>query len=178
VKGIIFNLVEEVVTAEHGEDTWDLLLEDSELEGAYTSLGSYPDDDLHKLVASASGALDLPPADVVRGIGRSAIPLLAQRYPGFFEGHDCRSFLLTLNDIIHPEVRKIYPGADAPDFTFEEHPHRLDLGYTSGRRLCALAEGFVLGAGDHFGENVTIEQPECMLRGDDRCLLAVGLQVA
>ena len=174
MKGIIFNLVEEVVSTEHGADTWDLLLDDSGLDGAYTSLGSYPDDDLHRLVASASNALGAPPADVVRGLGQSAIPLLAERYPGFFAGHTCRSFLLTLNDIIHPEVRKLYPGADVPDFTFESPSEDvLELGYNSARRLCALAEGFVLGAAAQFGETVTIEQTECLHHGDARCLLVV-----
>lgn len=171
MKGIIFNLVEEVVTAEHGADTWDDLLDGAGLDGAYTSLGSYPDDDLHRLVRVASESLGAPPADIVRGLGQSAIPLLADRYPVFFEGQTCRSFLLTLNDIIHPEVRKLYPGADVPDFTFAGHGDVLELGYSSARRLCALAEGFVLGAATHFGETVTIEQTECLHRGDARCLL-------
>jgi len=42
MKGIVFNLLEEVVTTHHGSDTWDLLLDTARLDGAYTSLGSYP----------------------------------------------------------------------------------------------------------------------------------------
>lgn len=179
MKGIIFNLVEEVVTNEHGADTWDALLDESGVEGAYTSLGSYPDDDLHKLVMAASSALGAPPADIVRSLGQSALPLLAVRYPAFFEGHDCRSFLLTLNDIIHPEVRKLYPGADVPDFSFgETSADVLEIGYVSARKLCALAEGFVLGAAAHFGESVIIDQTECMNRGDDRCVIVVRFGAA
>jgi predicted hydrocarbon binding protein len=45
------------------------------------------------------------------------------------------------------------------------------MGYQSTRRLCALAEGFILGAADHYGETVAIEQPRCMHRGDERCAL-------
>src|SRR5436309_1246445 len=51
----MFNLLEELVSREHGDETWDDLLEASGLEGAYTSLGSYPDEDLTRLVGSASG---------------------------------------------------------------------------------------------------------------------------
>jgi Haem-NO-binding len=179
MKGIIFNLAEEVVTAEHGADTWDVLLDNAGLEGAYTSLGSYPDAELNRLVAAASDELGATPAEVVRGLGHSALPLLAERYPGFFEGHTCRSFLLTLNDIVHPEVRKLYPGADVPDFTFGgDSDDVLEIGYASPRRLCALAEGFVLGAADHFGETVSVEQTECLLRGDDRCLLVCRFESA
>ena len=57
MKGIIFNLVEEVVTAAYGEDTWDSLLDEAGLDGSYTSLGSYPDEDLFQLVGAASKAL-------------------------------------------------------------------------------------------------------------------------
>lgn len=173
MKGIIFNLVEEVVRDRFGEDTWDDLLDAAGLDGAYTSLGSYPDEELLRLVGAASEALGLPPADVVRTLGEAAIPLLATRYPFFFEPHtSTKSFLLTLNDIIHPEVRKLYPGADVPTFGFEESSDdTLVLRYHSERKLCALAEGFVLGAAAHFGERAEIDQPACMLRGDEDCLL-------
>ncbi len=54
MKGIIFNLVEEVVRNRYGEDTWDELLDAAGLDGAYTSLGSYPDEELLRLVAAAA----------------------------------------------------------------------------------------------------------------------------
>jgi hypothetical protein len=173
VKGIIFNVVEEVVTDRYGDDAWDSLLDAAELDGSYTSLGSYPDDDLFRLVAAASDVLSVPADDVVRSLGEGAIPLLAQRYPQFFAQHgSTQSFLLTLNDIIHPEVRKLYPGAVVPDFdfAFDDGGHLL-LGYRSQRRLCTLAEGFILGAARHYGESVALTQVECMHRGDDKCVI-------
>jgi hypothetical protein len=173
VKGIIFNLVEEVVAGTYGEDAWDDILDSAGVDGAYTSLGSYPDEDLWRLVEAASVRLEADPQDVIRALGQGAIPLLAQRYPGFFEHSSTKSFLLTLNDIIHPEVRKLYPGADVPVFDFPPSGEdELLMGYRSTRRLCALAEGFILGAAAHFGERVQVEQPQCMLRGAESCLLA------
>src|SRR5438445_13110384 len=103
MKGIIFNLVEEVVTTAHGPDAWDAVLTGADLDGAYTSLGNYPDEDLMRLVAAASAALELPADDVVRAIGKGAIPLLADRFPAFFAPHtSTRDLLLTLNEILHP----------------------------------------------------------------------------
>jgi len=173
VKGIIFNVVEEVVTDRYGEDVWDSLLDSAGLDGSYTSLGSYPDEDLMRLVAAASEALSVPADDVVRSLGEGAIPLLATRYPQFFEPYgSARPFLLTLNDIIHPEVRKLYPGADVPDFDFAEAENGdLVIGYRSERKLCALAEGFILGAANHYRESVRLTQPRCMNRGDEKCLI-------
>jgi len=173
MKGIVFNLLEEVVTQEHGDQTWDLLLDQAGVQGAYTSLGSYPDAELLALVQAASAALKVPSQDVVRWFGRNAMSLLAKRYPHFFEPHRTLvSFLLTLNEIIHPEVRKLYPGANVPVFDFRiRGENAVELRYISRRRLCALAEGFVEGAAAVFGETVSIEQPRCMHRGDDHCLL-------
>jgi hypothetical protein len=53
----VFNMLERIVTREYGEDTWDDLLDASGLDGAYTSLGSYDDADLGKLVSAASAEL-------------------------------------------------------------------------------------------------------------------------
>src|SRR5437773_2399002 len=120
MKGIVFNLLEQVVRQEYGEATWDQLLAAARLDGAYTSLGSYRDEDLYQLVGAAASALGLEPDAVVRWFGRKAMPLLAQKYPKFFEPHrSTRAFVLTLNDIIHPEVRKLYPGAQVPVFGFD-----------------------------------------------------------
>ncbi|MCA1838782.1 MAG: heme NO-binding domain-containing protein [Actinomycetota bacterium] len=173
MKGIIFNLLEQVVSDKYGEATWDSLLETTGLEGAYTAVGSYEDEELMKLVGAACEALDSDPDDLVRWFGRTSFPLLAAKYPSFFEGHTTtRTFLLTLNDVIHPEVRKLFPGAYAPAFDFAETAgDSLGLAYYSHRHLCSFAEGLIEGAADHFGESVSIEQPECGKRGDERCLL-------
>ncbi len=175
MKGIVFNLLEECVTDAHGAETWDQMLDDAELTGVYTSLGNYPDSDLLGLVASASDQLGLPADDVVRWFGQSAIPLLAAAYPAFFTSHDnTLSFLLTLNDVIHPEVRKLYPGADVPVFDFAMDGERsLVMGYTSARQLCALAEGFIAGTAAHYDEEIDTTQEACMKRGAERCLIRV-----
>jgi hypothetical protein len=38
VIGIIFNLLEEVITEEFGDDTWDQWLQSSQIDGGFTSL--------------------------------------------------------------------------------------------------------------------------------------------
>jgi hypothetical protein len=180
MKGIVFNLLQEAVTREHGEDTWDALLDGAGLDGAYTALGTYPDGDVVRLLTVAAETLGTTPDAVLRWFGRSALPLLAQAYPKFFEAHaSTHPFVLSLNDIIHPEVRKLYPGADVPTFDFESRADgSLAIGYLSGRKLCSFAEGLIEGAAAHFGETVTITQSQCMLRGDDRCVLVCSFSKA
>jgi hypothetical protein len=171
MKGIVFNLLEEVVRRAYGENTWDALLEAAGLDGVYTSLGNYPHEELLQLVTAASPALQMHPEAIICWFGRHAIALLVERYPEFFDAHTTtRSFLLTLNDVIHPEVRKIYPGADVPMFTYDTSSDAvLRMQYQSARKLCMFGQGLIEGAAAHYGEAVSIEHPRCMNRGDDQC---------
>lgn len=62
VKGVVFNLLEQAVTDAHGDDVWIDLLEEAGVEGAYTSLGSYPDSEIVALVGAAANQLEILPA--------------------------------------------------------------------------------------------------------------------
>ena len=177
MKGVMFNLLEEVVTTQMGEDAWDRILDGAGIEGVYTSLGNYPDEELRRLLAVLSRQTGHSERDSLRWYGRLSMPFLVQRYPDFFEAHrSLRSLLLALNDVIHAEVRKLYPGADVPDFQFETPPgvaghDTLVIHYRSKRRLCPLAEGFIAGASDYFRERVAVTQSQCMLEGAKECTL-------
>jgi len=177
MKGIIFNLLEEVVVQHHGADAWDDLLEAAGVDGAFTSLGNYPDEMIGALVGAAARRFQVSPTEITRWFGREALPALAARYPMFFANHtSARSFLLSLNSIIHPEVRKVYPGAEAPDFDFSGSTRdRLIMKYRSRRRLCALAWGLIEGSAARFGERVTVEHRTCMLSGAESCVFEIEL---
>lgn len=177
MKGVVFNLLEKVVTEKYGEETWDTLLDSTGQEGAYTAVGSYPDEEFSSLVGAASAELEVPADDLVRWFGRSSLPLLRERYPVFFNHQSTRSFILTLNDVIHPEVRKLFPGADVPDFDFDSPSEdQVALGYRSPRKLCSFAEGLIEGAAEYFGEEVSMEQLQCMKRGDEKCLIVCSFK--
>lgn len=177
MKGIVFNLLEEVVSTQLGEDAWDEVLEAAAAEGAYTSLGNYPDEEFSRLIAAVSERTGRNCREALKWYGHRSMPYLAQRYPEFFSTHrSLRSFLLSLNDVIHAEVRKLYPGAEVPIFEFETPAgaaahDTLIIHYRSKRQLCQLAEGFIAGASDHYREQVVVTQPSCMLEGADVCQL-------
>ena len=172
MKGIVFNLLEQLVRQEFGESEWDHVRQDADVDGAFTSLDTYPDAVLRKLVAAVGKRAQKTPGEALQWFGRHSMPLLASQYPHFFAAQSStRAFILTLNDIIHPQVRQLYPGADVPVFDFDtSSPDELTLGYQSPRKLCALAHGFIEGAADHYGENVEVEQSQCMHRGDAKCV--------
>jgi hypothetical protein len=177
MKGVVFNLLEDVIVREHGDTAWDAVLANAGLAGAYTSLGNYDDAEFGRLIAAASEMTGITRDEMLQRFGRSGMPILAERYPHFFTPYgSTRRLLKNLNDIIHPEVRKLYPSADVPFFDFQDWPNGVVLlGYESPRKLCALAHGFIEGAADVFRESISIEQVRCVDRGAARCEFLITL---
>ena len=175
MKGIIFNLLEDVVVDNYSDRTWYEWLDAAGLDGVYTSLGNYDDSEITALVSAAATALSTTDGEVLRWFGQRAIPGMAKRWPEFFAPHrNSLPFLISLNDVIHPEVRKLYSGAFCPHFDFAAPAeNKLTIGYRSPRKLCDLAHGFIIGAGEHYGETLSVKHSECMHDGSDRCLITV-----
>jgi hypothetical protein len=138
MKGIVFNLLEEVIATHLGELAWDGLLERASVEGAYTSLGNYSDEEFSRILEALAELRQQQTRDTLRWFGHQSMPFLAERYPEFFTAHkSLRSFLLSLNDVIHAEVRKLYPGADVPEFGFDLPPPSDPAGWRLPRGLFA-----------------------------------------
>ncbi|NNE73886.1 MAG: heme NO-binding domain-containing protein [Acidimicrobiales bacterium] len=159
MKGIIFNAVEEAVVDLHGPDVWDELLDRAGVDGAYTALGTYPDEDLFGLVGAASALTGDTAANVQRVLGRHCLPVMVRQVEELVQPDmDVFDFLASVHDIIHVEVRKLSPDANPPSIASERiDEETLQLRYRSDRGLPALAEGLILGSGDHFGQPVEIE---------------------
>lgn len=132
MKGVIFVVLESVIRDAYGEDTWDAILEEAGSDGVYTTLGNYPDEEFVALVEAAEPHLGVTGDEALTFMGRHALAHLADQYPSIFERHaSTRTFVLQLNDIIHPEVEKLYPGSDLPTFEYEDpETDPLVLGYT------------------------------------------------
>jgi len=176
MRGVIFNLLEEVVEAVHGSDTWDGLLDRAGLDGVYTAGGNYKDEELVRLVHEAALLTAQGEDAVLRWFGQHAIPLVAERFPAYFTASSSTlPFLRGVNDVIHQEVMKLYPGAMCPHFQLSDGPARtLRMIYNSPRRMCGLAHGFMLGVADYYGETLELTQPHCMHHGATQCVFEVA----
>lgn len=158
MKGVIFNLLERVVTDEYGADIWDDLIEEAGVEGAYSSLGNYPDAEIEALLQAAAAKTGMTRAQVLHWFGVRAMPLLRQLYPSLFDQHTCsRDFVLSVNEMIHPEVRKLYPDASCPFFHVRRTgSETISMDYESQREMIDLAHGFIDGAAALFGDRVAV----------------------
>ena len=116
--------------------------------------------------------MKVPEQDLIFAFGQYLLGRFADIHPEFFENHDIKSFLKTVHDVIHVEVKKLHPDAVLPNFDYEDPgPDQLTMLYRSPRGLCALAEGLVSGAAQHFGASVSSTHDICMHQGEDHCRL-------
>lgn len=170
----MFNILEEVITDAYGPEAWDSLLCMSAAEGAYASLGSYSDNEFHAIASSTATLTGQAPADVLQAFGQSALPVFIRRFPLFGQGiSDTRGFLLSLNTVVHPEIRKVFAGSGCPNFKYAIGDDVVQITYHSRRRFCDIAQGLARGALDHFGEQGEVTHPECIHRGDEACRMDV-----
>ncbi|HET7313205.1 MAG TPA: DUF2378 family protein [Salinisphaera sp.] len=85
MKGVLFNVVEDVVSEHLGDAAWDQLLEDAGIDRGYTALGNYPETEMRALIAATAKALGHSPRQVTCWMGRRAIGHFFKRYPHYFK---------------------------------------------------------------------------------------------
>ncbi|MFQ5863999.1 MAG: heme NO-binding domain-containing protein [bacterium] len=164
MKGIVFTEFFEMVEDTFGPETADTIIEASDLPsgGAYTAVGTYNYNEMVQLVVQLSKATGISVSDLLRTFGKHLFGRFFVGYPHFFNGvATAFSFLESIEEIIHSEVRKLYPDAELPTFEFDTSEQgRLSMIYSSERGLADLAEGLILGCIDHFGERIELRKED------------------
>lgn len=176
MKGVIFNILEEMVEERYGMAVWnDILNQYLPDDGIYIAGESYQDDQLLTLIQAICEKLDLPREQLVSGFGEFLFQQLATRHPYFLQGPpDLKSFLKSIESVIHVEVHKLYDSPNLPSFRYTEPvPNTLIMHYRSPRKLCLLAEGLIRGAAAHYATTIELEHTCCMHLGDPQCDLVI-----
>ncbi|MCC6952965.1 MAG: heme NO-binding domain-containing protein [Deltaproteobacteria bacterium] len=156
MKGEIFNLLELFVSEEFGDETFDAVLDDVEdqltTKDPFVGPQTYPDSDFMIILGSLLSRLSLPMEPAVFQFGRFCFSRLAAKLPGHLESFSHpKPFLMSIDSVIHVEVRKLYRDAEPPRFSYEDtSPFELRMIYKSPRKMYALVEGLVQGAAEHY----------------------------
>lgn len=171
MKGVVFNLLNELVEEKFGFVAWEQMLDAADSDGVFVEAETYPDELVVKLVGAAHELTGVSVPDLLRTFGEFMAPAFARDYPVFFEAQETlKAFLLTVDRVIHVEVRKLYPEAHLPEFDYKDESDKsLTMYYRSPRKLCYLAEGLIAGCSKHFDESYTLTHDLCMHNGADRC---------
>ncbi len=183
MKGIIFVVWEKYLNDRFGSkfiDTYRAQIGESK-DQLPISGRTYPDELLVKGLQAASHLSFLTPDRLMVEYGRYFMLnglveylcgyLLAQSWNG-------ADLLLQMRDA-HAQMRRTPDGVEPPLFEYrvlsDDHRHMM-LTYESGRKLCSLLEGCIIGAAERFGEQVHIHEHTCIKKGASSCRFEVRFE--
>jgi hypothetical protein len=164
MKGIVFTEFLEMVEQKYGLETVDAIIESAQLpnDGAYTAVGTYDHRELLRLVGSLSQATRTALPKLVHAFGRHLFTSFSRAYPYVFDGlHSTTEFLSNVEDLIHVEVRKLYPDAELPSIAFSAlGDNRWELIYRSTRPFADLCQGLIEACAEHYQEPLQMSRDD------------------
>lgn len=174
--GIVFAELQKFVTHVRGANAWgDLLTQAGMKNRIFVPLTAYPDAEILSLVQTASQNLNLTVDAVLDKFGAFIAPDLLNMYRTLIDpAWRTLEVLEHTEHVVHRVVRLNNSGAEPPVLTVSrKSASAVRLEYRSARKMCALARGIIKGLADHFHDQVILTEPECMHRGNSRCVLEV-----
>lgn len=165
MKGIVFTEFLDMVESEFGLEVADKVILESEVpnQGSYIAVGTYHHSEMVSLVIKLSENTGIAIPDLLKAFGKYLFGRFVKGFPQFFLGIDSAfKFLLTIENNIHVEVKKLYPDAELPSFDTFLEEDKLVMIYNSERGLADLAEGLILGCKSYYNEEITIERIDLM----------------
>jgi hypothetical protein len=172
VHGLIFASLRDYTTVRLGDERTAGLWSDRVFEPGE----AYDDEWFVAQLKRLGAAVGEPLDEIQRGFGSfAAQETFVRLFPAYYdESEDTFAFLLGIEETIHDVVRTTIAGAYPPKL----HVLALrDVGvlvsYTSERRLCPLLEGLVRGTAEHYGDEIVMEEIQCMRDGDPGCVFTV-----
>lgn len=178
MKGVIFNVLEDMIVDQCGMTVWNDLLEKHAPSGrTYVSAKSYSETELFAIVTDAASMLNLPLQQLVKAFGHFLFSGLASRHQSVMARFpDFSALVMGIHDVIHVEVNKLYHEPALPTIvSLKNADNSITLQYRSPRKLCFCAEGLLFGAAEHFKQPISINHHTCMHQGAEHCILDITM---
>lgn len=161
MKGIVFTEFLEMVEQEFGLEVLDQIINESNLAsgGIYTSVGTYDFIEMQSLIVKLSEKTGLSVNDLLYAYGKTFFAVLEKNHANIFSLYSGPlEMLASIENHIHVEVRKLYPGAELPTFRIiQQDDNSLEMMYYSDRSMYMFAKALMEQTFAHYHENSRIE---------------------
>lgn len=180
MKGAVFTGLAEFVEKYYSLTDWLEAIDACELpsNGEFLATEIYDDDEFFQIAGALSKQLNTPAPDLYRAFGKYFFEtLLSLTIKNVEHIDELFEFIRAVDAVIHTEVQKADPLAYTPTLLYDQpSDDALVVRYMSKRKMCHFAEGLILGAAEHFNQKVALCQNQCMLEGDEHCLIRIQKQ--
>lgn len=160
MKGIIFKKFLTMLEEQHGYKMVDEVINQSKVKnnGVYLSVGYYSHKELSALISTYALLSKKTVTNVMTEYGAYVFNFFAREYRKMIDGYEnAFSFLSSVDNVIHIEVRKLYPDSELPEFiTKKMDSSEIILVYKSSRKMAPFALGMMKQCLLHFNEKATI----------------------
>lgn len=161
MKGIVFTEFLDMVEQEFGLKTLDKIITASQLESnaVYTSVGTYDFFEMQKLIGNLSIETGIPVDVLIYTYGKFFFKVLTRLHSDIFSLYNSPiDMLASIENHIHVQVRKIYPGAELPTFKIiDQKENSLEMIYFSERSMYMFAKALMEKTFEHYHKNCNIE---------------------
>ena len=177
--GMVNRALEDMVTEQFGEDTWERIKAAAGVEiDVFITNEGYPDELTYRLAAAASTLLGQPVPVLLEAFGMHWVLKTAREgYGDLMDAHGrtLPEFLLNLPNF-HTRVSLIFPYLEPPRFACSDvSAQSLRLHYYSHRAgLTPFVRGLLQGLGQMFATPITIEQEADRATGADHDIFHVS----
>lgn len=175
--GIILYGLKHFVVDEYGDDAWNAVLQEADVDQTlFIPSTTYSDDVVLEIVTTGAELTGAEPAELQYEFGRYIVPSLVETY-GVHVDTNWSSLELIENveTYIHEALRQKDLGEYTPPGLGAERngPDAVLVTYASDRQLCHVARGILDGIADYYDESWTVTEQTCMHDGASRCEILV-----
>lgn len=173
--GVYFSGLHSFITEYYGQDVWDQIVsEDLENRIQYGKSENDFDDQLVIVISQLADNVGESPTALIKSFGRHLLPELLEFMPEARQGGmTFRSFMISIDRVIHKDIQRLYPEIRIPQIEFIQEANQLTMFYRSERKLCYLAEGLIEGAAEFFQASIELRHPICMHQGASYCEIEI-----
>jgi hypothetical protein len=158
MKGVVFTEYLEFIEEQFGFDVVDDMIEKAGVSGVYTQAGNYEFNELFEMVQSLSKISKTAVGVLIGAFAKHLFKKLVVIYPKPVQEYsNSFEFISNIDNVVHPEVKKLYPEAELPTFeTVSYTNNTLVMKYKSTKPLMDLAQGLMEGCAEHYNEKLDI----------------------
>ena len=181
MKGIVFTEFLDMIDQTFSPDLCEEMVLSCDLPsgGAYTSVGTYDHKELITMVVQLSKMTNIEVPDLVHAFGQHLFRVFVKDFPIEIDmAEELFAFLDSVENVIHVEVRKLYPDASIPSLICHAvGPDSLQVDYKSRCPFSTLAEGLITESSKHFKTPIELKILSKSEAGDEASFLVKKIPV-
>ena len=184
MKGTIFNLFEQFLDENYGEDSFFKVhqksMQDLETKEPFVGPKNYPDADMMCIVAQSLQEVKEDNIEILLNkFGEFSLIHLLDTGKSFMKEYDHpKPMLQDLDGVIHVEVKKVFSGANPPRFyCIDEGEDKLTMIYESERKMYDFYEGLITGLAKHYNMKIDCVRDFREYEGKEMCHFDLTFEV-